>query len=386
MDLTQFLFRRGTSLAGLRAAIIRALSVNAEEIVFISGSLVEGFGNSSSDLDVYVIAPYNNPLRVLDQDFLEKLTIDVSFHDLGHINNLLTRFVGFSSGPKDTRKSWKFNLDERHLLHRICIGIPLWNCDAFQGLKASVPKLALARHKLDHSLHAVKRFQVDLAGCRSAGDWRTMLLAAQQLLGHTIDGLLAAYFETNPTLKWRFRLLQRLPSTWEKSLPGRMSDLSAADEYLALLRLPELLNAHTALQYSLRVVTFARRVFTWATWRLSQSASINELFTGQQCTVRPSGPPLFHLALDVLIVYSDSRFQARRLTSAEQPFDVSATAASLLCLFDGSTSGADATANLPGTENERQIALSDLIAVISHVGWQEKPIVDDDAIQRLFSN
>src|SRR6202008_2286814 len=94
----------------------------------------------------------------------------------------------------------------------------------------------LLRLKLHVARQAARTIQVDMAGLRDAGDHRSLAFAAQELMGHAIDAMLAAYGLSNPLLKWRSRLLERVPRDWELAMSVAPSGLTAGDRIWRLLR------------------------------------------------------------------------------------------------------------------------------------------------------
>ena len=109
-----------------------------------------------------------------------------------------------------------------------------------------------------------RTIQVDMVGYRDAGDHRSMVFAAQELLGHAVDGFLAGFHLTNPTPKLRSRLLERLPVDWGERLMLRPTGLSASELVWQLHRAPAAPTKKLALDHACRIATFARSAFTWA--------------------------------------------------------------------------------------------------------------------------
>ncbi|WFU25150.1 hypothetical protein QA649_02575 [Bradyrhizobium sp. CB1717] len=387
MDLTEYLHRRGATLTDLDIGVGKALGRSGEDVLFASGSLVEDLGNPHSDLDLYLISARTDvpcDIHVLP---LGSVTVDVAVMRPDELDRLLARFEEYTRQERDTGEAWKFSPDERLLLHRLVVGRAIWRPDTLGALQARINPIALASHKLNYALHAAKRLQLDLEGCRVAGDWQTMLLAAQDLLNQTIDGLLAGYVKTNPTEKWRAQLLKRLPSNWDLQIPGRVSGRPALDHYLVLNRLPSFFDAASVYDYALQIAAFSRRIFPWAGWKLCSFGRTESSFGSlyDKAPARKAAEvceeKLCHLELDVLFVYSEEKFQARRLSTTDGAFDLSAEAVNILCHFDGVSD--QETAEKADGRCE-SMPLCDAHSFIASAGFRARGMVDDDTIGKLL--
>lgn len=391
MDLTEYLLRRGATLADLDIGVGKALGRADDDVLFASGSLVEGLGNPLSDLDLYLLSARKDVRCATHVLSLGPVTVDVVVMGHDEFDRLLARFEEYAREARDTGEAWKFSSDERLLLHRLVVGRAIWRPDAFAALQARVEPVALAGHKLNYAMHAAKRLQLDLEGCRVAGDWQTMLLAAQDLLNQTTDGLLAGHVKTNPTEKWRAQLLRQLPSDWDHRIPGRVSGRSALDHYLELNRIPPYFDAESVHAYALRIAAFSRRIFPWAGWKLCGIGRTEVSFGSvhREAPVHETAAVLVetlcHLELDVLFVYSEEKFQARRLSTTDGAFDLSKEAVDVLCHFDGGSDQEAVTKATLGDDRHVRMLLCNAHSFIASVGFRARGMVDDDAIVKLLN-
>ncbi|MGH1561072.1 hypothetical protein ACRAWD_31840 [Caulobacter segnis] len=157
------------------------------------------------------------------------------------------------------------------LLHRLSVGRRLWPIDAPRPSDDRALATQVGRLKLHIARHMARTIQVDMAGYREEGDAVSLVYAAQDLLGHTADGLLAGSGFTNPTPKWRSRLLDRLPADWEQnSAPARLGP-QAKRGLLATAPGPIVATFDAALAHASRIAAFSRAVFHWAEERLVHS-------------------------------------------------------------------------------------------------------------------
>ena len=173
---------------------------------------------------------------------------------------LLDRFRRVAGRPVGRQPEAGFGPQERRLLHRLRHSLVLHR-GGRDGFGEPAPAVAdLAR--LEHDARQTARtIQVDLVGYREAGDARTLVYAAQDLLGQAVDALTAGHGLTNPVAKWRSRLLDRLPAGLAAGYALRPSPLTAAERVWRLHRAPETAERAAAERHALAVTAFARAVF-----------------------------------------------------------------------------------------------------------------------------
>src|SRR5829696_2572280 len=267
MTLDEFLQLRQTQLPAVLAHVQNTVGLGADDVLIAVGSIVEGQGNSRSDLDLILITPRDPSPRVAGGSVTlvaGKCIIDVRVLAVDDTGELLARFGNWSQLPWDLTHAAPFTPDERILLHRLHHGLVL-HCGEKEQVTAQIPALLdLARLKLHVARQLARTIQVDMVGYREVGDYRSLVFAAQELLGHAVDALLAGYQVTNPLPKWRSRMLESLPCDWEHSLGHRPTGLTAADLVFRLHRAPVRPDRELAVKYALRITTFARAVFLWA--------------------------------------------------------------------------------------------------------------------------
>jgi hypothetical protein len=210
-------------------------------------------------------------------------------------------------------------------------------------------RLELARLKLQVARHMARTIQVDMVGYRDEHDYCTLVLAAQDLLGHGIDGLLAGHHLTNPNPKWRIRLLRRLPLDWERPLQMRPTGLRAEQAFWDLHQTPPEPTREPAVAYALRCVSFARVAFAWAEDRLLERPAPD----GDRCAWeldqwRAPGQPLPGLEFDVDYVFSSTGIAVARLNEFGAALRLSEREFALFLLLDGQTSIDEARAIVNG--------------------------------------
>ncbi|HEX2269447.1 MAG TPA: hypothetical protein VHH35_07935 [Pyrinomonadaceae bacterium] len=355
IELEDFLKTRGTTLSRVIEKARSSLELAADDCLFAVGSLVEGLGTAKSDVDLLWLTHLDAESIPSAEDLtlvVGRCLVDVQPVPLTAMNELLSRLQAWSRLSWDTTHDAKFSFEERKLLHRLLYARPL------QVIKRDASKWRPAAADLTRlKLHVARQYsrtiQVDMVGNREAGDFRSLVYAAQDLLGHAADALTAGYGFTNPIPKWRSRLLDQVPAGWEQSLPHRPARLSAGESVWRLHRGPEQLDKRAALAHAFRISTFARAVFAWAEMRLvNNSPKGKELIDWSFFTLPSPGPVLPHLDFDVDFRIIEGRVFMGRLNEFGETVELSQREFALALLCDGSTTLPDAETAVFGTRSD----------------------------------
>lgn len=387
MELADFLNYQDISLDDVVEQAKASLHLTAGDVLFSCGSLVEGLGNEKSDLDLILITTRQDiPFTSLNDVALivGRCIVDVHVVQRCDLKELLRRFNHWSKQPRQLRLAKEFTIADRKLLHRLRNGRALYGADYFGQFQDQLRPIDLARYKLDWACYSASTIQVDLAGLRTAGDQYSMLFAAQELLGHVVDALVAGYGYTNPSLQWRARLLTYLPDEWESELLGRQTGISARELYLSLHRAPQSTAPSAILDHALRIVAFSRRLFPSIEYRLL-SPSSPPLPLAQSNDVAKDRP-LPHLDLDVTVRYKEGHFELLRLNEPGQAFTLSPRQYSLLCLFDGETSREYAVhhaESLCGKGKGREL-VEEMLALIQYGKFEAPNFLDEQALSAIL--
>jgi hypothetical protein len=340
MNIDEFLAIKEADRASLLASAESIAGLDGSDVLLAVGSLAEGIGTVKSDIDLILVTPravsFDPPEMV--SWVVGKCIVDCRVLPSAFIDELLARLAAWSQLPWDVTKAANFSYEQLLLLHRLSSGVllaPGVCADATVSIRP--PRRQIARLKLHAARHMARTKQVDMAGFKDARDYRSLAFAAQELLGNAVDGLLAVFLQTNPTPKWRSRLLETLPADWESRLVLRPTGLSASEAFWRLHHLPEEADERSSLDYACRIATFARAVFWWAECEL-----IGEFHQEEPnrwpATGRQAGDPgLPHLALDVDFRLSAAGIAVARLNELGEPLRLGLEDFLLMLLFDGAT-------------------------------------------------
>lgn len=374
MYFSNFLALRNLTLEQILAVAPSAGAIGQHDILFVVGSLAEGIGSTTSDIDFILLTP--RLCRVVDDEehlawIAGNCVIDMRVLPIKEWVALYERFARWSNVDWALTHAPRFTVAERTLLYRIATGQRVDHND-LNAIVPEFPSLAeLSKLKLQVARQDSRTVQVDMRGLYDAGDWRSLGMAAQQLLGLAVDALLAGHHIANPLLKWRSRLLERVPSDWAMSACPGFADMNITDLVWSLSRLPESPNSNTVTWFAHRAAAFARSVFIW-----SESAllGINGGLDIARHLHTKASEAIGFLDFDVDFQLSEDFLYLARLNNFAEPLILGADAIGAITLFDGLTTPDQADKNVfrgqKGTMRElvRRCDLLGLLAapIISH--------------------
>ncbi len=350
--LEECLARCGTDQSTLLDSVRGSVDLHVDDRLLVVGSCAEGLGNSKSDLDLLLVA--GDGRDEIERGWaLGRGMVDLRVIRTATVEDLTSRVREWVGRSWNLLELAPFSYDERLLLHRLLEGhelhpgLPELAADQWRPGRTSLAKL-----KLQVARHMARTIQVDMVGYRDGLDYASLVFAAQDLLGHSIDGLLAGHYITNPNPKWRSRLLDRLPPDWERPLKIRPTGLRPGRVLWDLHRAPAAPERESAVSHALRCVTFARAVFAWAEPRLIGNADVESLSWGRvRQDDRPPGQPLPGLEFDVDFFLSRDGIAVGRLNEFGPSLRLSDREFALLLLCDGQTSAVEAETIINGGTN-----------------------------------
>lgn len=233
-EVDKFLATLGTT----RAQILEMESLGAAfaGAVYVSGSLVEGFGNPGSDIDIFVVGDHGSAAELVVHKahfsiaihFLGKRRVDFESWGEAFVADLARRLSEVRLGREFVAE--KLDLIEELFIHRIRIGLPLTNTERFVALRQRFDFDRFRGYLVQQSIHRIDGALEDLLGMLEADDRDTAILRARDLVSLTCDAFCHHAGNTNPLPKWRLRILRALPPSaeaenvaaafWELSFPN----------------------------------------------------------------------------------------------------------------------------------------------------------------------
>jgi hypothetical protein len=187
-------------------------------VAFVSGSLIEGFGNDTSDLDVFVLtegppaasrpavlARFDQSGATIDLDYAGDVRTDTEIWPLTEVKQVAAQLD--TVDPTDWRAAVALDRVRLDLAHRIRVGVAVAGEPGFLALQGLFDWDRLARILAQRFLQDYNEFAEDASGAVHAGDHITAMLNSRAALGAAVDAVLAGRGATNGKSKWRHRKL-----------------------------------------------------------------------------------------------------------------------------------------------------------------------------------
>lgn len=212
------------------------------DLIFLSGSLIEGIGNLLSDLDVYVVkknklivssaveeshdsvrvflsADSSSGKSVATYDYIPQyaLNVEVEYWTFADVNLLIkgvnekssvSAFFGMS--PKLDLPSFKTS----RLVHNIVTAIPLVGHEYLASFVSSFQLPSYCFMRFNSLAGSYEDFK-DLAGVYMSGDFLRAYDLVREFVTVQMHALTHLHFNTNFRRKWLLTYLQKLPSEYD---------------------------------------------------------------------------------------------------------------------------------------------------------------------------
>lgn len=178
-------------------------------LVYLGGSLAEGFGNETSDVDVYIV---HDDLETVFNPKRKSIVIDGTRYDYQYyswdwFNKTIDKLNKLNFKTEDYLE--RLTEKECDLLHRFKHGIPLLNEEMFNDTYGSVHFDNLAFYQVVRLSESYSNSVEDIQGAYESKDWGTAFFRVRSLLETVVTSFLSSKGETNPKSKWLYRKIKR---------------------------------------------------------------------------------------------------------------------------------------------------------------------------------
>ncbi|MGR3765965.1 hypothetical protein [Rossellomorea sp. NS-SX7] len=210
-------------------------------IVYLAGSLMEGFGNSTSDIDVYVICdaiPSIEQDENITQSFLqseqnlirnvihEGIRLDFEYWTWNEFNKAINSLNRLNF--KTNEYIERISDDEYDLLHRLKFGRPIVNLEKFEEVYNHIDFDNLGHYRVAVENESYQGLLEDLQGAYLSEDFGSAFFLSRLFLDRVMTSYLAANGETNPNTKWLYRkALRYQEKTGDTSLLSKYIELQS---------------------------------------------------------------------------------------------------------------------------------------------------------------
>jgi predicted nucleotidyltransferase len=208
----------------LGEAVDRLLQIQAldaedkDTVIYISGSLVEGHGHETSDVDVFVVGdrrPTAGLQVEIDNyqvavDFGENRRIDYEYWRSPEVERLSRKLATLDLGRDFVGV---LRDEEEVFIHRIRVGVPISPAAEFERVRDLFDFDRLRRYQTIKAFREIDNILDDLTGMVESRDLSVALMRSADLVGYVVDAWTHHCGNTNPYQKWRLRILEDLPPT-----------------------------------------------------------------------------------------------------------------------------------------------------------------------------
>jgi len=190
--------------------------VDEPMVIYASGSLVEGFGHATSDIDIFVVTDrhaqgglsFEIENYEVAVDFGRNRRIDYEYWSFAAVDALAGKLDALSLGRGFLAV---LTSAEEVFIHRLRVGIPLVERGGLEELQRRFDFSRLQRYLTIKAVREVDDVLDDLTGMLASGDLDSALLRSVDLVGYVVDTWTHHCGNTNPYQKWRPRILESLP-------------------------------------------------------------------------------------------------------------------------------------------------------------------------------
>lgn len=196
--------------------------------IYISGSLLEGFGNKESDIDVFIICKSIFDQKTIENYIAQNYLMDFQVRPDKFIITFRYNNWDFDMEVHNLKNITEFNnmiknknahyMDKRYdFLHRLKYGLPIVNENNFFSLKEQVNYNLFNKLPSIHleDYYAIK--SKDIKGAFEEEAFSTSLFMALDLLENCLNAYLSLYGETNPSKKWLLKKINRFQTNSSNS-------------------------------------------------------------------------------------------------------------------------------------------------------------------------
>lgn len=389
MNLSQYLEQQGIDEHNLRSEVVNFVQPKDGEFVFACGSLAEGLGNHTSDIDIcyaYLDGEGLSNNGAGAEVRIGPIICDIYSVSLAEMRGLIDLVNTLSAPDINLSLAAKSISDfNRRLVHRLAHSFTLFGESTHVTFRELLEEGSLLYHKFNVANYYANVLRLDMAGLRDESEWKSLAMVGQDLLGHTFDALLAGYGYSNPTPKWRTKLLRNIPNNWNHTLLGEPIGEAALDRFFRLHCIPEGFTSQTAYEFALEVASFSRLIFP-----MIESRLLNEDFEREDMKsihhkrpeVRRTTP---HLDLDIAIKYRDRGFEIFRINSNENRFHLSNDLFELIRFFNDKTWVENTDLHIVA-DSSSESEFDGLFNLFSKSDFFAKEMIDEDLLRELLSS
>lgn len=191
--------------------------------LFASGSLIRGWGNASSDLDLYVVADSQPssatgrtyqvsvlPPKIRTNHLIEGGRVwDIEYWTVGQVDQLLG-MLSWEAYRSANGRPLDIGDNDVDFVARLAHGLALDGVDAFEALHGRLDQSAARFVLPTRALDEYDKYALDVQGQIDAGDLPSAVLATRVALACMTEAVLAYHGDFTVSPKWRARQMREV--------------------------------------------------------------------------------------------------------------------------------------------------------------------------------
>jgi hypothetical protein len=191
------------------------------QCVFVAGSLIRGWGNETSDVDIYIVtdSPWQSgsadprPVQLrhglvpVEIHHMDGRRWDVEYWQTAQVDELLAK-VSWEEVNRGGTSARQMSWLENDFLERVSYGAALDGADYLGELARRRDASAFRSLMVARSLDYLDLSTEDATGQLDNGDVESAVIAAKLAFGNAVDALLASHGEFGHNEKWRARRMR----------------------------------------------------------------------------------------------------------------------------------------------------------------------------------
>lgn len=210
--------------------LVERVACEVGDVLYVSGSTLEGFGNPRSDLDLFLLTHSVENFMGRSRDAVTRFggkgpglivlpgnpserTYDIEIHSFTSLERIIRKLADDNDALESMDAAYALALSDLNFLHRLRIGVALYGAETLDALRARVPferlRSVLAARRLTEYDKAVE----DALGALEGRQLETAVWNARHALECAFDAYLASRGETYVSPKWKFEKARRLLGT-----------------------------------------------------------------------------------------------------------------------------------------------------------------------------
>lgn len=253
-----------------KADIMNLVQYNPNDVIYISGSIVEGFSNKYSDLDIYVLMDEyeNSRIENLDYNFdkyrekfgrIGDIQCDIEYWPkslmltlIEQLNNMDLNNLNVRS--KNQIKIENYTIDDMiSFVYRFTNSLPVYNEEKYNELKAELNINKFCRFVTRKYINDVDHKFMDIFGNLDNDKPETALICARHALLKTITFYLFSWEITSDNTKWLHEKLKKISLVNNETL-------EVYNNFLSLYYYPNLMNRNDVKNNVEDIVNFINEV------------------------------------------------------------------------------------------------------------------------------